>query len=91
MIEEVCMLTVRATLQPDGQIELPSALLSDKPQPVLVTFLESQREPDAGSTAGSVASTLALLQSAEFRELPRADAEEVERRIHELRGDWDDA
>ena len=90
------MLTVHATLQPDGHVQLPSALVHDKPVPVLVTFLDVG--PDAVPAAadpvytgkGSVANLLALLQSPEFRAIPRADPQEVEERIQELRNDWND-
>ena len=39
---------------------------------------------------GSVAATLALLQSPEFRKLPKSDAAEIEQRIQSLRDDWGD-
>ncbi len=39
---------------------------------------------------GSVAASMALLQSPEFRKLPKADAAEVEQRIQSLRNDWGD-
>ena len=94
------MLTIRATLEPSGHVQLPPFVHCEKPTPVLLTFLD---EPVAYSTAlnstitslaaekGSVAATLALLQSPEFRLLPKADAAEVEQRIQELRNDWDES
>ena len=90
------MLTVHATLQPDGHVQLPPALVHDKPVPVLVTFLDAG--PDAAPAAadlvytgkGSVAATLALLRSPEFLALPKSDPAEVEQRIQDLRNDWND-
>ena len=90
------MLTVHATLQPDGHVQLPPALVHDKPVPVLVTFLDVG--PDAAPAAadpvytgkGSVAATLALLRSPEFLALPKSDPAEVEQRIQDLRNDWND-
>ncbi len=87
------MLTVRATLQPNGQVQLPLALAKDKPVPVLVTILEPLPETTAPWVAdennlngkGSVANLLALLQSPEFLAIPRADPHEVEERIRGLR------
>jgi hypothetical protein len=92
------MLTVRATLQPNGQVQLPLALAKDKPVPVLVTILEPPPEAAASSPVdengltgkGSVANLLALLRSPEFLAIPRADPQEVEERIRGLRNDWDD-
>lgn len=92
------MLTVRATLQPNGQVQLPLALAKDKPVPVLVTILEPLPEAAAPSPVdengligkGSVANLLALLRSPEFLAIPRADPQEVEERIRGLRNDWDD-
>lgn len=43
----------------------------------------------AGDNQGSVAATLALLRSPEFLALPKAEPEEVEQRIQELRTDWE--
>lgn len=43
----------------------------------------------AGDNQGSVAATLALLRSPEFLALPKAEPEEVEQRIQELRNDWE--
>lgn len=92
------MLTVRATLEPNGHVVLPPALVQTKPVPVLVTFLEPLPEAaapapvDEGSLTGkgSVANLLALLRSPEFLAIPRADPQEVEERIRALRNDWDD-
>jgi len=91
------MLTVHATLQPNGQVQLPPELAQNKPVPVLVTILEPLPEAavpaqaDAGATGkGSVAATLALLRSPEFQALPRSDPQEVEQRIQDLRNDWND-
>ena len=91
------MLTVHATLQPNGQVQLPPALAHNKPVPVLVTILEplveevdpAQADP-IHTGKGSVANLLALLQSPEFRAIPRADPQEIEERIQELRNDWND-
>ena len=91
------MLTVHATLQPNGQVQLPLALAHNQPVPVLVTILEplvekvepTQVDP-VYTGKGSVANLLALLQSPEFRAVPRADPQEVEERIKELRTDWND-
>ena len=88
------MLTVHATLQPNGQVQLPPALMQNKPVPVLVTFLEplpEAAEPVPGSAPkGSVAATLALLRSPAFLALPKADPAEVDQRIQDLRNDWND-
>ncbi len=88
------MLTVRATLEPNGHVELPPALVQTKPVPVLVTFLEPLTEagtpPGGGVPKGNIAATLALLRSPEFLALPRSDPAEVERRIEDLRNDWND-
>ena len=48
--------------------------------------------PSAAITGekGSVAASLALLQSTEFRKLPKSDAAEIEQRIQSLRDDWGD-
>ena len=88
------MLTVRATLEPNGHVVLPPALVQTKPVPVLVTFLEPLPEateptPDS-APKGSVAATLALLRSPAFLALPKADPAEVEQRIQDLRNDWND-
>ena len=96
------MLTVHATLQPDGRVQLPPALAKGRPMPVLVTILEPESEvaqpqpvptPAAVILRGksSVANLLALLQSPEFLTLPKADPQEVEVRIQALRNDWNDA
>lgn len=99
------MLTVHATLQPNGLVQLPPSLAKGRPVQVLVTILEPQPEvalsrPDpepaeaigpVPAGKGSVAATLALLRSPEFRAIPKADPQEVETRIQALRNDWDDA
>ncbi|HSV46903.1 MAG TPA: hypothetical protein VLJ58_14040 [Ramlibacter sp.] len=100
MSESQAMLTVHATLQPNGQVQLPPALARSTPVPVLVTILEP--EPQAGqSTAddpgatgkklGSIAALRALLGSPAFLALPAGDPQEVEARIQALRNDWNDA
>ena len=96
------MLTVHATLQPNGLVQLPPSLAKGRPVHVLVTILEpepdaEQAQPDAEAIEpvvagkGSVSATLALLRSPEFRAIPKADPQEVEARIQALRNDWDDA
>lgn len=47
----------------------------------------ASKAPTTGK--GSVAATLALLRSAAFQALPKADPLEVEQRILELRAGWD--
>jgi hypothetical protein len=99
------MLTVHATLQPNGQVQLPPSLAKGRPVAVLVTILEPLPEAEqppllvapteAGhspqpSGKGSVANLMALLQSPEFVALPKADPQEVEERIQALRNDWND-
>ena len=91
------MLTVHATLQPDGRVQLPPALARDKPIPILVTILEPVDDAPGQATLqpaaagkGSVAATLALLRSPEFLALPKSDPAEVEQRIQDLRNDWND-
>lgn len=88
------MLTVRATLEPNGHVVLPPALLQTKPVPVLVTFLEplpaATGPAPVGTPKGNVAATLALLRSPEFLAIPKADPAEVEQRIQNLRNDWND-
>jgi hypothetical protein len=79
------MLTLRATLEPDGHLTLPSTLRHEHPVPVLVTFLE-----DSVPAQGSAAATLELLQSPAFRNLPKGNPPEIEQRIAELRNDWKD-
>lgn len=96
------MLTVHATLQPNGLVQLPPSLAKGRPVHVLVTILEpepdvAQAQPDAEAIEpvdagkGSVSATLALLRSPEFRAIPKADPQEVEARIQALRNEWDDA
>lgn len=88
------MLTVRATLEPNGHVVLPPALVQTKPVPVLVTFLEplpaATGPAPVGAPKGNVAATLALLRSPEFLAIPKADPAEVEQRIQNLRNDWND-
>ena len=80
------MLTLRATLEPDGHITLPPTLRHERPVSVLVTFIE-----EAAAQAGaSAAATLALLRSPAFQSLPKADPWEVEQRITSLRNEWKD-
>ena len=94
------MLTVHATLQPNGQVQLPPSLARSTPVPVLVTILEplpQAGQPMAGDPAatgsgqGSIAALRALLGSPAFLALPAADPQEVEARIESLRNDWNDA
>lgn len=92
------MLTVHATLQPNGQVQLPPSLARSTPVPVLVTILEplpdtgQPTEADAISKGrGSIAALRALLGSPAFRALPAADPQEAEARIQALRNDWNDA
>ena len=94
------MLTVHATLQPNGQVQLPASLARSVPVPVLVTILEPlphgrqpiEADPGAlGQSQGSIAALRALLGSPEFLALPVADTQEAEARIRALRNDWDDA
>jgi hypothetical protein len=82
------MLTLHATLQPDGHIILPEPLRRTHSAPVLVTFLDEPEIPALGT--GTVAATLALLQSPAFRALPKGDPAEIEQRIAALRADWKD-
>lgn len=81
------MLTLRATLEPDGHLTLPSSLRHERPVSVLVTFLDETPTPASHSSA---AATLELLQSPAFRALPKSDAAEIEQRIAALRNDWKD-
>ncbi|MBL8391996.1 MAG: hypothetical protein JNN21_09005 [Candidatus Accumulibacter sp.] len=83
------MLTVHATLEPDGHVTLPQSMRPQGPVPVLVTFLDAPAPADS-SEQGSASATLALLQSPAFRALPKADPAEVEQRIAQLRADWGD-
>ena len=94
------MLTVHATLQPNGQVQLPPSLASSTPVPVLVTFIEPL--PQAGQPTAadlvatskgldSIAALRALLGSPAFPALPASDPQEVEARIASLRNDWTDA
>ena len=94
------MLTVHATLQPNGQVQLPPSLARSTPVPVLVTILEplphggQPTEADPGAInqgQGSIAALRALLGSPEFLALPAADTQETEARIQALRNDWNDA
>jgi hypothetical protein len=94
------MLTVHATLLPNGQVQLPPGLAKARPVPVLVTILEPATDTGSAAEApetaapasgkGSVANLLALLASPEFQALPKASPEEVEERIQALRNDWND-
>ncbi len=92
------MLTVRATLQPNGQVQLPPALAKGRPVPVLVTLLEPAPETgqpggDAPADAanGSIGKLRSLLGSPAFLALPAADPAEAEARIQALRNDWNEA
>jgi hypothetical protein len=79
------MLTLRATLEPDGRITLPSTVHHEQPVSVLVTFID---EPAMPQTRSSAEATLALLRSPTFQALPKADPQEIEQRIASLRNDW---
>ncbi len=80
------MLTLRATLEPDGHITFPPPLRHERPVSVLVTFIE-----EAAAQAGaSAAATLALLRSPAFQSQPKADPLAVEQRIASLRNEWKD-
>jgi hypothetical protein len=94
------MLTVHATLQPNGQVQLPPGLASTTPLPVLVTILEpvpqagqltSDDARPAGKGQGSIAALRDLLASPAFLALPAADPQEAEARIQALRSSWNDA
>lgn len=88
------MLTVRATLEPNGHVELPRTLVQNRPVPVLLTFLEPLPDatalPTGEPAVDNAAATLALLRSPAFLALPRADAAEVGQRIKNLRDDWNE-
>ncbi len=83
------MLTIRATLEPNGHVRLPASVHCEKPMPILVTFLDEPEDSPSSSDnlteTGNVAATLKLLHSPEFRQLPKSDAEEIEQRIQSLR------
>jgi hypothetical protein len=91
------MLTVRATLQPNGQVQLPPALANGKAVPVLVTILEPpphdgpspSDEEAVVEGRSSVAGLRALLESPAFLALPPSDPQEVEARIQSIRAYWD--
>ncbi|HMW23552.1 MAG TPA: hypothetical protein PKC59_08960 [Burkholderiaceae bacterium] len=99
------MLTVHATLLPNGQVQLPPGLAKARPVPVLVTILEPVNDaaqppepghvalgtsPEAVPTQGSIANLMALLASPTFQSLPKADPQELEAHIQALRNDWND-
>ncbi|EIC23670.1 hypothetical protein Thi970DRAFT_00397, partial [Thiorhodovibrio frisius] len=86
-LKRVVMLTLRATLEPDGQIKLPPHVRHQEPVSVLITFLE---EPISAPGEASAATTLALLRSPAFQSLPTSDPNEIEQRIADLRNDWSD-
>lgn len=93
------MLTVHATLQPNGQVQLPPALAKDSPVPVLVTILEPLLvSGDTGDVdnrsnprLGGIDALRALLGSPAFLGLPMASAQEAEDRIQALRSEWNTA
>ena len=78
------MLTVLATLEPDGHVTLPQSMRPQGPVPVLVTFPD-EPAPAASFEQGSASATLALLQTPAFRALPKAAPAEVAPRIAQLR------
>ncbi len=99
------MLTVHATLLPNGQVQLPPGLAKARPVPVLVTILEPVNDADSmpergrsgaavhpvvveAANRGSVENLIALLATPEFQALPKADPQEMDERIQELRHDW---
>ncbi len=86
-LKRVVMLTLRATLEPDGQIKLPPHVRHQEPVSVLITFLD---EPVSVPGEASAAVTLALLRSPAFQSLPTSDPNEIEQRIADLRNDWND-
>ena len=81
------MLTLRATLEPNGYVTLPPTLRHEYPVTVLVTFLD---DPAPVQAEGNAATTLAMLKFPAFRALPKADPMEIEQRIDQLRSDWGD-
>lgn len=82
------MLTLRATLEPDGRINLPEVVQHDVPLSVLITFLDEPATPKR--VHGNAEATLALLNSPTFQVLPKGDPQEIAERIARLRNDWDD-
>ena len=86
------MLTIRATLEPNGHVRLPASVRCEKPMAVLVTFLDEAEDLPSSSVnsteTGNVAATLKILHSPEFRQLPKSNAEEIQQRIQTLRDDW---
>ena len=81
------MLTLKTTLEPNGQINLPPTLCYQQPVSILVTFLE---EPSTDQAEANAAVTLSLLRSPAFRSLPKSDPLEIEQRITALRDEWND-
>lgn len=99
------MLTVHATLLPNGQVQLPPGLAKAQPVPVLVTILEpvndAMHTPESGHAVpagasetgpaqGGIANLMAILASPPFQALPKADPQELEARIQALRNDWNE-
>ena len=80
------MLTLRTTLEPNGHLELPPGIQSDRPMQVLITFLE---EPIVVRKPGTAASSLALLRSPTFQQLPKSATPEIEHRIAQMREEWE--
>lgn len=82
------MLTLRATLEPDGRINLSEMVQHNEPLPVLITFLDEPAVPKR--VHGNAEATLALLNSSTFQALPKGDPQEIAERIASLRNDWND-
>lgn len=82
---------IEVIVEPSGTIRPLDEFHVTVPTRAVLTLLPTAAPPPAEPTPelGNGAAILALLKTPRFAQRPLADAEEVERRINELRNDWD--
>jgi hypothetical protein len=83
---------IEVIVEPSGTIRPLEELHVTVPTRAVLTLLETPVPPAATQPTaepGNGAAILALLQTPRFAQRPPADPAEIERRIQELRNDWD--
>ncbi|MBS3952721.1 MAG: hypothetical protein KGZ88_07220 [Methylomicrobium sp.] len=84
--------TIHVEIDPTGHIQALEPIMFKLEGKALLTLLESDANEESDATLtetkGSVSRTLRLLASPRFQHRPRANLEEVQRRIFAIRDEW---